>query len=60
MSADFGSPISPVQEPKKSNKTLIIVIVVIVVLLCCCCAAAVIVWQFGDSILNAVNSSIGY
>jgi flagellar basal body-associated protein FliL len=52
MSADFGTPISPVSEPKKSKTTLIIVIVVVVILLCCCCAAAVGLWQYGDQIMN--------
>jgi len=56
MSADFGTPITPMEEPKKkSNQTLIIIIVVVVVLLCCCCVAGVVAWQFGDQILQALG-----
>jgi hypothetical protein len=49
MSEDFGSPVTPVEAPKKNNNVLITVIVVLVVL-CCCCAVVGGwgAWTFGD------------
>ena len=41
-------PVTPSEEPKKSNTGLIIGIVV-VVLLCCCCAFVAGGWCFGDN-----------
>ena len=60
MTDDFGTPITPVAEPKKKNTTLIIVIVVILVLLCCCCVAGILAWNFGDQIIYQLQSAIGY
>jgi hypothetical protein len=47
-------PVSPMEEPKKSNTGLIIGIVV-VVLLCCCCVFALGGWFFGDQIVQSMN-----
>ena len=44
-------PVTPNEEPKKSNTGLIIGIVV-VVLLCCCCAVGAGGWLFGDRSCN--------
>jgi hypothetical protein len=47
-------PVTPIEEPKKSN-TPIIIGVVVVVLLCCCCFTAIGVWWLwnnGDSLMN--------
>ncbi len=53
MNDDFGTPITPGEEPKKSNTTLIIIIAVVVaVVLCCCCGAAYAAWTYGDQILD--------
>jgi len=60
MSDDFGTPISPVEEPKKKNTTLIIIIVVALIIVCCCCAASILAWNFGDQILYQLQSIIGY
>jgi len=59
MTDDFGTPITPVAEPKK-NTTLIIVIVVVLILLCCCCVAGILAWKFGDQILYQLQSLFGY
>jgi hypothetical protein len=45
----------PVEEPKKSNKTLIIAVVVVLVLCCCCACIGVLGWTFGDQILQSIN-----
>jgi flagellar basal body-associated protein FliL len=55
MNDNFGAPINPVEPAKKSNTTLIIVIVVVVVLLCCCCSLAGVLWQYGDTIMQALG-----
>jgi len=49
-------PVTPMEEPKKSNRGLIIGIVV-AVLLCCCClaAAAAVMWFGGDSLMQSFN-----
>lgn len=60
MSEDFGTPITPMEEPKKNNTVLIIAIVVIV-LLCCCCAivgAGYYLYINGDQIFNLNTSMI--
>ena len=61
MTQDFGTPVSPIDQPKKSNSTLIIVIVVLVVL-CCCCAvvagAAYWAWNNGDQWLGISQQMI--
>ena len=47
-------PVTPTEEPKKSNQGLIIAIVV-VVLLCCCCIgviSGVYLWNNGDALLG--------
>lgn len=48
------TPVTPSEEPKKSNQGLIIGIVV-VVLLCCCCVGALGLWFGGDSLLQSLN-----
>ncbi len=47
-------PVTPTEEPKKSNTGLIIGIVV-VVLLCCCCAVGIGGWYFGDQIIQSMS-----
>jgi hypothetical protein len=47
-------PVTPTEEPKKSNTGLIIGIVV-VVLLCCCCAVGAGAWSFGDQIIQMMG-----
>jgi hypothetical protein len=43
MTDEFNTPIQPpieplpIEQPKKSNKTVWIIVIVVVVLLCCCC-----------------------
>jgi len=49
-----GMPVTPTEEPKKSNTGLIIGIVV-VVLLCCCCAVGAGAWSFGDQIIQMMG-----
>ncbi len=52
-------PVSPADEPKKSNQNLIIGIVAAVVLLCCCCVGAFAtfwLWNNGDALVSAVIS----
>ncbi|MBN2147919.1 MAG: hypothetical protein JW726_11045 [Anaerolineales bacterium] len=60
MTDDFGTPITPVAEPKKKNTTLIIVIVVLLIILCCCCAAGILAWNFGDQIWYELQSLMGF
>jgi hypothetical protein len=45
-------PVTPEEQPKKSNTGLIIGIVV-VVLLCCCCAIALGGWFYGDTLVQS-------
>jgi hypothetical protein len=55
MSDDFGTPITPLEEPKKKNNTMLIIAIVVIVLLCCCCAAGGAIWylyQNGDQIFG--------
>lgn len=53
MSEDFGTPITPMEEPrKKSNTTLIIVIVVLLILFCCCAFVLLFYFYLGDILLN--------
>jgi hypothetical protein len=47
-------PVTPTEEPKKSNQGVIIAVVV-VVLLCCCCVSAIggwYLWNNGDALLG--------
>lgn len=60
MTDDFGTPITPITEPKKRNTTWVIVLVVILILLCCCCVALGLAWQFGDQIIFQLQSMLGY
>jgi hypothetical protein len=48
-------PVTPSEEPKKKNNTVIIIAVVVIVLLCCCCLTVGLGWQFGDTIMQALN-----
>ena len=50
------TPFPPVEEKKKKNTTLIIILVVLLLLCCCCVALGVAAYQFGDQILEALNS----
>ena len=53
-------PVTPTEEPKKSNQGLIIGIVV-VVLLCCCCVGAIggwWLWNNGDALLGLAQQMI--
>lgn len=55
MAQDFGTPITPPEEPRRtSNRNLIIAIIVIVVLCCCCAAigAGWYLWNNGDQIFG--------
>jgi hypothetical protein len=54
MNEPTETPVS--DQPKKSNKNMMIAIVVIVVLCCCCVIAAGAAWQFGDQVLEQLNS----
>jgi flagellar basal body-associated protein FliL len=54
MSEEFNPmPEAPVE--KKSKKTMIIIIVVAVIVLCCCCLGVIGLYNYGDSILQALN-----
>jgi hypothetical protein len=46
---------TPVETPKKTNKTLIIVVVVVLVLCCCCAVIGGLGWTFGDQIVNSLG-----
>lgn len=48
-------PVTPMDEPKKSNRGLIIGIVVAVLLCCCCLAVAAGLWFGGDSLMQSFN-----
>jgi len=50
------TPFPPVEDKKKKNTTLIIIIIVLLLLCCCCVALGVAAYQFGDQILEALNS----
>lgn len=60
MTEDFGTPITPVEQPKKNHTVLIIVIVVILVLFCCCCIAGILAWNLGDQVIYQLQSMFGY
>jgi hypothetical protein len=52
----------PVQQPKKSNKTLIIILIVVLVLCCVCLPliyGAFYLYQNGDQFINQMNQG-GY
>jgi len=54
MSEEFNPmPEAPVE--KKSKKTMIIIIAVAVIVLCCCCVTLIAFYNYGDSILQALN-----
>ena len=48
MTDDFNTPIQPpieplpIEQPKKSNKTVWIIVIVVALLLCCCCVLAAV------------------
>lgn len=50
------SPFPPVEEKKKKNTTLIIILVILVLLCCCCVVLGVAAYQFGDQILQSLES----
>ena len=60
MDANYGTPITPLEEqPKKDNKRTII-IVVVVLLLCCCCVVVgggvgMWLWNNGDALLEGTQ-----
>lgn len=47
-------PVTPGEQPKKSNTGLIIGVVV-AVLLCCCCVIALGGWFYGDAIIQSLG-----
>lgn len=47
-------PVTPEEQPKKSNTGLVIGIVV-AVLLCCCCVIALGGWFYGDTIIQSLG-----
>jgi hypothetical protein len=48
-------PVTPLEEPKTSNRGLIIGIVVAVLLCCCCLAIVAGLWFGGDSLFQSFN-----
>ena len=56
MSEDFGTPITPMQEPKKRNTTLIIVIVLLAILCACCAFILLFYFYLGDLLLEWLDS----
>jgi hypothetical protein len=60
MTDDFGTPITPLSQPKKSNTVWIIVVVILLVLIICCCLALALAWQFGDQLVIWLQSMMGY
>jgi len=48
MDSQFDTPITPVDEPKKSRTGLIIGIVILVILCCCCGTIAIFYFWLGD------------
>jgi hypothetical protein len=45
MAQDFGTPVDPIQQPRRNN-TVIIIAVVVLLLLCCCCLLVIGAWTF--------------
>jgi hypothetical protein len=56
MAEDFGTPITPMEEPKKKRNTTLIVIVVLILLCCCCAITAYLGYQlfftWGDQLIE--------
>lgn len=52
MDSQLESPITPVDEPKKSRTGLIIGIVILVILCCCCGTIAIFYFWLGDIIVD--------
>jgi len=53
MSEDFGTPITPMEEPKKKTNTTTIIIIVVLAILCCCCAVVLLFYFYlGDILLE--------
>ena len=58
MDSQFETPITPIDEPKKSRTGLIIGIVILVILCCCCIGFGIIMYylyfDWGDDIINFI------
>ncbi len=52
MDSQIETPITPLDQPKKSRTGLIIGIVILVVLCCCCGSVAVFYFWLGDIIVD--------
>jgi len=52
MDSQFETPITPIDEPKKSRTGLIIGIVILVVFCCCCGTIAILYFWLGDIIVG--------
>jgi hypothetical protein len=58
MDSQVGTPITPVDEPKKSRTGLIIGIVIIVILCCCCGSIAIFYYWLGDILVDIFQDVI--
>ena len=58
MDSQIETPITPVDEPKKSRTGLIIVIVILVILCCCCGSIAIFYYWLGDIIVDIIRGII--
>ena len=53
----YGTPIPPIEEPKKGGTNIWIILVVVLVALCCCCVIFTSLMYFvvGDAIMKSFN-----
>lgn len=52
MAVEFETPITPIDEPKRSRTGLIIGIIILVILCCCCGIIAIFYFWIGDMIVD--------
>ena len=53
MSEDFGTPLTPMEEPKKKSNTTLTIVIVVLAILCCCCAVVLLFYFYlGDILLQ--------
>jgi hypothetical protein len=52
MASDFETPITPIDEPKRSRTGLIVGIIVLVIICCCCGTIAIFYFWIGDMIVD--------
>ena len=58
MDSQVETPITPLDQPKKSRTGLIITIVILVILCCCCGSVAVLYFWLGDIIVDFIQNFI--